>query len=197
MNRACFSKTASRIAQITHLVALSIWLGSVAMSGVVAAIVFPLMRTLEPTLASYPNSEGDHSLPAGGLIASCVFFVVDAIQFVCAALALLTISIMIVARYQINTIARLLRIMVLCATLALLSYHLFIFMPQLTLTLQGYWDFAAAGDTVQADQFKDRFLESHSAASRILGTLTIAVLINLILAGWTLTAAPKETQRHD
>ncbi len=188
MNRAFFS----RIAQITHLVALSIWLGSVAMSGVVAAIVFPQMRTLEPTLASYPDYEGDHSLLAGGLIASKVFLAVDFIQFVCAALALLTLSIMIFAGYQINTIARLLRLMVLCATLALLSYHLFLFMPQLTLTLTGYWDFAAAGDTAQADQFKDRFLESHSSASRILATLTIAVLINLILAGWTLTAPKKE-----
>ncbi len=193
MNRAFFA----RIAQIIHLVALSIWLGSVAMSGVVAAIVFPLMRTLEPTLASYPDYQGDHSLLAGGLIASKVFFAVDFVQFVCAALALLTMSIMIVAGYPINTIARLLRLMVLCATLALLSYHLFLFMPKLTMTLQGYWDFAAAGDTAQADQFKDRFLESHSSASRILATLTIAVLINLILAGWTLTAAPKETPRHD
>ena len=192
MNRACFSKTASRIAQITHLVALSIWLGSVAMSGVVAAIVFPLMRTLEPTLASYPNYEGDHSLLAGGLIASKVFFTVDLIQFVCASLALATLVILIVSGWSINTIPRLLRVMVLCATLALLSYHIFIFMPQLTLTLQGYWDFAASGDTVQADHLKDRFLESHSAVSRILGTLTIAVLLNIILAGWTLTASKKE-----
>jgi hypothetical protein len=193
MNRACFSKTASRIAQITHLVALAIWLGSVAMSGVVAAIVFPLMRKLEPTLASYPNYEGDHALLAGGLIASKVFFTVDFIQFVCASLALATLVIMIVSGWSINTIPRLLRVMVLCATLALLSYHIFIFMPQLTLTLQGYWDFAAKGDTVQADQFKDRFLESHSAASRILSTLTIAVLINLILVGWTLTAPKKDS----
>ncbi len=192
MNRACFSKTASRIAQITHLVALSIWLGSVAMSGVVAAIVFPLMRTLEPTLATYPNYQGDHAMLTGGLIASKVFFTVDFIQFICASLALASFATMIVTGYHINTIARLLRIMVLCATLALLSYHLFIFMPQLTLTLNGYWDFAAAGDTAQADQFKERFLDSHSAASRILGTLTIAVLINLILTGWTLTAPKKE-----
>ncbi len=193
MNRAFFC----RIAQILHLVVLSIWLGSVTMSGIVAAIVFPLMRTLEPTLASYPNYEGNHALLAGGLVASRVFFVVDTIQFICAAFALLTCSIMIVTGYHINTIARLLRIMVLCATLALLSYHLFIFMPKLTMTLQGYWDFAAAGDTEQADMFKDRFLASHTAASRLLGTLTITVLINIILAGWTLTAAPKETSTHE
>ncbi|MBL4698349.1 MAG: hypothetical protein JKX70_05910 [Phycisphaerales bacterium] len=186
-----------RIAQILHLVALSIWLGSVAMSGVVAAIVFPLMRKLEPTLASYPDYKGDHAMLAGGRLASSVFLAVDTIQFVCASLALATLVIMIVTGYTINTIPRLLRIMVLCATLALLSYHLFVFMPQQMLSLRGYWDFAAAGDTSQADMFKDKFLASHSAASRILGTLTIAVLINIILAGWTLTAAPKETPAND
>lgn len=197
MNRACFSRTVCRIAQILHLVALSVWLGSVAMSGVVAAIVFPLMRKLEPTLALYPEYTGDHAMLAGGRVASSVFFAVDFIQFVCASLALTTIVIMIVAGYQINTIARLLRVMVIFATLALLSYHLFIFMPKLTLTLRGYWDFASAGDTTQADMFKDRFLASHKAASRILSTLTLAVLTNIILAGWTLTASPKETQSHD
>lgn len=163
------------------------------MSGVVAAIVFPLMRTLQPTLATYPNYEGDHAMLTGGLVASRVFFTVDVIQFVCAGLALLTLIVMVGTGYKIHTIARLLRIMVLCATMALLSYHLFLFMPKLTMTLQGYWDMAAAGNTLQADQFKDRFLDSHAAASRILGTITMAVFINIILVGWTLTAEPKET----
>lgn len=192
MKRASFSRTVCRIAQILHLVALSVWLGSVAMSGVVAAIVFPLMRKLDPVLASYPEYEGDHAMLAGGRIASSVFLAVDTIQFICATIALCTLAVTIVSGYSINTIARLLRIMVLCATLALLSYHMFLFMPQQMLSLRGYWDFAAAGDTAQADMFKDRFLDSHGAASRLLGTLTIAVLVNLVLAGWTLTAAPKD-----
>tara|TARA_R110002073_G_scaffold1715_3_gene12253 strand:- start:3757 stop:4350 length:594 start_codon:yes stop_codon:yes gene_type:complete len=197
MNRACFSRTTCRIAQIIHLVALSIWLGSVAMSGVVAAIVFPLMRKLEPTLALYPDYQGDHAMLAGGRVASSVFFAVDLIQFVCASLALATMAAMLVTGYKISTIARFLRVLVLFATLALLSYHLFLFMPKLTMTLQGYWDFASAGDTTQADVFKDRFLASHKAASRILSMLTIGVLVNIILAGWTLTGRAKEIDTHD
>jgi hypothetical protein len=177
-----------RIAQIVHLAALAVWLGSVAMSGVVAAIVFPLMRTLEPTLAAYPEYEGDHALLAAGRIASKVFFTVDMVQFVCGSLALATLLIMIMSGYSLNTMARVLRMIVLFATLALLSYHIFFFMDGLQKTLQGYWHFAAEGNTMQADQFKELFLESHSAASRILGAMALLVLINIGLAGWTLTA---------
>lgn len=190
MKRAIFS----RIAQIVHLVALSVWLGSVAMSGVVAAIVFPLMRTLDPTLGAYPDYQGDHAMLAAGRVASRVFFVVDSIQFVCASIALLTIVLLVATGYSLNTMSRVFRVIFLCMTLALLSYHLFLFMPSLEQTLTGYWELARQGETALADQFKDRFLESHSSASRILGGLTIMVLINIILAGWTLTADPSEAR---
>lgn len=179
----------SRVLQIVNLLALSVWLGSVAMSGVVAAIVFPLMRRLEPTLGAYSGYEGDHATLAGGLVASRVFFTVDTIQFVCASVVLGTIAVLVASGYSLNTLARVMRVLVLCMTLALLSYHLFFFMPSLTQTLNGYWDFAAAGNTVQADVFKDRFLDSHGMASNLLGGLTLMVLLNLVIAAWTLTAS--------
>jgi len=176
--------------QIVNLLSLSIWLGSVAMSGVVAAIVFPLMRRLEPTLGAYSSYEGDHATLAGGLVASRVFFTVDAIQFVCASLALATIVLLVATGYSLNTMSRVFRMIFLCMTLALLSYHLFFFMPSLTQTLNGYWDFAAAGNTAQADVFKDRFLASHGMASNLLGGLTLMVLVNIVIAACTLTASP-------
>lgn len=192
MSRALFS----RVLQILNLLALSVWLGSVAMSGVVAAIVFPLMRRLEPTLGAYNAYQGDHATLAGGLVASRVFFTVDTIQFVCAALALGSIAMLVAMGYSLNTFARVMRVLVLCMTLALLSYHLFFFMPSLTQTLNGYWDFAAAGNTAQADVFKDRFLASHGLASNLLGGLTLMVLINILLAAWTLTATtPKQAKQ--
>jgi len=157
------------------------------MSGVVAAIVFPLMRKLDPSLASYPGYEGDHSTLTAGLVASRVFFTVDVIQFICASLALGTLVLLVATGYSLNTLTRVFRVIVLCMTLALLSYHLFFFMPGLTQTLNGYWDFAAAGNTAQADVFKDQFLESHTSASRILGALALMIAINIVLAAWSLT----------
>lgn len=180
-----------RIAQVVHLLALSVWLGAVAMSGVVAAIVFPLMRELEPTLGAYPNYEGDHALLAAGRVASKVFFAVDAIQFVCASLALATVVVLVVCGYSLNTLARVLRVIVLCMTLALLSYHLLVFMPGLMSMLQGYWENAAMGNTAVADRFKDEFLTQHSKASNILGLLSVLVMVNIVVAGVTLTARPR------
>jgi len=181
----------SRIAQIVHLLALSVWLGAVAMSGVVAAIVFPLMRELEPTLGAYPSYEGDHALLAAGRVASKVFFAVDTIQFVCGTIALATIVLLVVCGYSLNTLARVLRVIVLCMTLAVLSYHLLLFMPGLMQMLQGYWDNAAMGNTEVADRFKDEFLAQHSKASNILGALALMVMVNIVVAGVTLTARPR------
>lgn len=185
----------SRVCQIVNLLALSVWLGSVAMSGVVAAKVFPLMRELQPTLASFPDYEGDHALLTAGQVASSIFFIVDTIQFICATLALGSLVALVVMGYSLNTLARVARVVLLCMTLALLSYHLFVFMPGFEGTLRAYWDFAHAGDTVQADALKDQFLQSHPTASRLIGGLTIMVLINIVVAGWTLTAGEMKTEK--
>ncbi|MEX0875910.1 MAG: hypothetical protein WD114_00485 [Phycisphaerales bacterium] len=187
MNRAFFS----RMAQIVNILSLSVWLGAVAMSGVVAAIVFPLMRELDPTLGAYPGYAGDHALLGAGRIASTVFFTVDSIQFACGFIALATLAVLVALGYALNTLARVFRLIVLCMTLGLLSYHLFFFMPGLQETLQGYWTYAAEGETVRADAFKDRFLESHGTASRLIGSLALMVAVNIVIGVWTLTAGPK------
>jgi hypothetical protein len=95
--------------------------------------------------------------------------------------------VLVVCGYSLNTLARVLRVIVLCMTLALLSYHLLLFMPGLMQMLQGYWDNAAMGNTQVADRFKDEFLAQHSKASNILGALALMVMVNIVIAGITLT----------
>ena len=70
----CMTKiSVQRFFEVVHIVALSAWFGAVGMSGVVAAVVFPAMGKMQPTLGAYPGYEGDHALLAGGLIAGKVF----------------------------------------------------------------------------------------------------------------------------
>ncbi len=167
------------------MVALSAWFGAVGMSGIVAATVFPIMELIKPTLGAYEGYAGDHALLAGGLIAGKVFLIVDTVQFVAAAVALAAFVTMIVAGYSINTIGRLVRLAVLLMTMGLLSWHLFVLAPVMTGDLRNYWDFAAAGNTEQADIFKNAFVENHQTAANSLKALMTAVLVCIVLAVWT------------
>lgn len=182
-----------RAFQVVHIVALSVWLGAVGMSGIVAATVFPGMARMQPTLGSYPNYEGDHSLLAAGQIAGKVFLIVDSIQFGAAAIALGSLVTMLIAGYSLNTIPRVLRVIVLMATMGLLSWHLLMLMPGMSEDLVLYWDFAQAGDTQQADIHKNNFMALHETAANSLKGLTFATLLSLMLAVWTGIGAPEKS----
>lgn len=174
-----------RSSQTIHLLALALWIGAAAMSGVVAAIVFPTMRTLDPTLGAYPDYTGDHSVLGAGNIAGRVFLVVDMVQFVCAALALGAFIVMLILGYSLNTLTRVLRSVILCVALGILSYHLFVLMPGMHDDLRAYWDAAAIGNNSTADAHKDAFLALHTTASRSIGATTMAALLAFVLGVWT------------
>jgi len=174
-----------RFFEVVHIVALSAWFGAVGMSGVVAAVVFPAMGKMQPTLGAYPGYEGDHALLAAGLIAGKVFLIVDTVQFVAAAVALGSFVTMIVAGYSLNTLVRVLRSVVLLATMGLLSWHLFMLMDAMSKNLRSYWDFAAAGNTEQADVYKNAFMSMHETAANSLKGLMLSTLVCLVLAIWT------------
>jgi len=177
--------TVTRFFEVVHIVALSAWFGTVGMSGIVAATVFPIVGRMKPTLGAYPEYAGDHALLAGGLIAGQVFFLVDMVQFICGAIALASFVTMVVAGYSINTVLRAVRSVVLLCTMGLLSYHLFMLMPGMTEDLRNYWDFAAAGNTEQADVHKNGFMMMHETASNSLKALMATTLLCLVLAVWT------------
>lgn len=183
--------TVQRVFEVVHLVALSVWLGAVGMSGIVAATVFPGMGEMEPRLGAYPGYTGDHALLGAGLIAGKVFLIVDLVQFAAGALALGAYVAMIVAGYSINTVARVIRSVLFLGTMGLLSYHLFLLMPAMTEDLRNYWDFAAAGNTDQADVYKNAFMGMHETAANSLKGLTAATLTCLVLAVWTSVGPPK------
>jgi hypothetical protein len=188
--------TVQRFFELVHVIALSAWFGTVGMSGIVAATVFPIVGQMRPTLGSYPEYSGDHALLAGGLIAGKVFLIVDSVQFVCAAVALASFVTMIVAGYSISSLMRVLRSVVLLCTMGLLSYHLFMLMPGMTEDLRNYWDLAAAGNTEQADVHKNAFMMMHKTAATTLKVLMAATLLSLVLAVWTGVGSAADVQTN-
>lgn len=177
--------TLCRLAHAVQLAAMGVWCGSVAMSGVSAALIFPRMKDMAPTLSGFADYGGDHAMLAGGRIASPIFFAVDAVQFVCGFVVLATLIGMLLCGYALRTPLRVVRSVLTLATLGVLSYHLTIMMPEMSEHLRTYWELAAQGDTAGADVAKDAFMRMHPVASRTIGTLTVMTLLCALIAGFT------------
>lgn len=177
--------TLCRLAHAVQLAFLGVWCGSVAMSGVSAALIFPKMRDMDPTLPGFADYGGDHAMLAGGRIAGPIFFAVDTVQFVCGFVVLATLIGMLLCGYALRTPLRVVRSVLTLSTLGVLSYHLTIMMPEMAGHLDTYWTLAGQGDTAGADVAKDAFMRMHPVATRTIGSLTLMTLLCLLLAGFT------------
>jgi len=187
----------TRVAETVHLLSLAVWLGGVVMSGVVAAVIFPLMRTLDPTLGAYPGYTGDHSNLAAGRIAARVFLIADAAQFVCATLALVAMTVLIVRGAITNRRwGHGVRVVSLSVAITTLSYHLMILGPRMDTNLHSYWAAAAAGNNEAAETARLAFSDDHPKASRSLGILAISVGGCLISGVWS-AQVPRTRPRRE
>lgn len=176
----------TRLAETVHLLSLSGWLGAVVMSGVVAAVIFPLMRTLDPTLGAYPSFTGDHSNLAAGRVAARVFLISDAAQFALATLALVSLAVLIVRGAITNRRwGHGLRILALSVAITTLSYHLMILGPRMDSNLHAYWASAQAGNNEAAETARLAFNDDHPKASRSLGILAVSVGLCLVSGLWS------------
>ncbi|MFT5422727.1 MAG: hypothetical protein ACI89L_000492 [Phycisphaerales bacterium] len=186
----------TRIAETLHLASLCVWLGAVVMSGVVAAVIFPLMRTLDPTLGAYPSFTGDHSNLAAGRIAARVFLISDAAQFASATLALATMALLLVRGAITNRRwGHGVRVVSLAFAITTLSYHLMILGPRMDTSLHNYWAAAAAGDNAAAETARLAFSDDHPKASRSLGILAVSVGVCLVSGLWAVQVPHTPSRR--
>lgn len=181
-----------RLAQSVHLAALGVWCGVVAGAGIAAAIIFPTVRDMDPTLGAYPDYTGDHASLAAGRLAGRIFLVSDTVQFVCGFLVLASLIAMLLTGYALRTPLRVVRSVLTLATLGLLSYHLTLLMPEMAGHLSAYWDAAAQGRTDTAEEARRAFMSMHGHAAGVLQGLTLATLACLLLAGFTTIDARDE-----
>lgn len=181
-----------RASETLHVVALALWAGTVGMTAVAAAVIFPQVRDLEPTLGAYPKYTGEHWLLAAGHIANRIFVIGDTIQAVCAGIAGLTIAAALMAR-RLSPFgaSSALRLLGLLAAFGALSYQLGSLRPDMRRELDNYWLAAEEGRNEDAAQYQARFRELHPAASRSLALCGGAVLVALAAGTWSLSARPR------
>lgn len=178
--------TLYRIGETVHLTALGVWAGALFGAGVAAAVAFPTMKGLDPTLGAYPDYTGEHWMLAAGRVAARVFLITDMTQFVCAFLAVVGFVVATVAGDKARSWLKFFRAASLGVAFLLVSYHLLIQGPRMDRDLRAYWDAAAAGDNATAKAHQDAFAAQHGGASRIMTATFGATLLTLGLGAWAL-----------
>lgn len=186
----------SRACEVVHLLALAVWFGAVTMAAVVAAIVFPLMRRLEPTLGRYPLFEGDHAVLAGGHVGNSVFLVADIVQFACAGVVLATtIGLVGFLGWPMRRIVTGVRLLAIGGALLVVSYHLMVLAPRMNENLREYWALAEAGKTQEAETARAAFSADHPKARNTMGGTAALVLVAFIAGAWGVQTGPGGARR--
>ncbi|MFG0256482.1 MAG: hypothetical protein ACF8GE_01105 [Phycisphaerales bacterium JB043] len=158
---------------------LSLWLGSLVMVSAIAAVAFPAMRDLAPTLPGYSGYPSGHWEIAAGHIMAPAFQIADGIQVACATCVGIALAILIATRrLRLTNPLSLFRLIIVVVLLgALIEYLMRVAEPMQTM-LREFWAHAASGEVTLADSVRERFDALHPRSSMRLG----AIMIGLILA---------------
>lgn len=174
------------IAETFHLTALGLWLGALVTAGLTAAMLFPTMKGLDPHLPAYEKYTGEHWVIAAGQPMAKIFLYTDIIQFVCAALCIATMGVLLFkCRLSLRRASAAVRVLSLVAAICLLGFRGIYLAPRMELNMRGYWEAAIQGDNTGAAKFKDVFSADHPLASRLMGATAVAVLLAMLSGAWS------------
>lgn len=167
-----------------HAAAAGIWVGSVAMVGTLAAIAFPTMKKLNPTVPEFA-AVGDHWKIAAGSIANKMFVVADSVSLACCLICLATLGLGLFIRAKrgrehVRVLLWILRSFVMTIAAACLAYQLFILAPRMAENIHTFWDAARAGEVAKATAAQAAFDADHPTASNVIITMFGAALALLV-----------------
>lgn len=177
------------VLEALHAAGSAVWLAGVAAGAITAAVAFPLMRELRPTLGAFEAYTGDHANLAAGQVASRVFLIGDAAQLAGAAVAMVsTIGLVVSGGLVLARLSTAVRLLALGAALLLLAYLLFVLGPDMGARLRSYWDAAAIGNMALAESSREAFGRLHGGASAVYSGLGLTTLVLIAASGWSAAA---------
>lgn len=179
---------AVRIADAVHVAALAVWFGALVMTGASAAVIFPDMRMLDPTLGAYPVYTGDHATLAGGHIASRLFLISDFIGFAMLFLATGGLAVWLVRAARVRRGLAGVRGLIWLLLAGLMGYQIFFLSPSMSSSLLAYWEAARAGLNDSAEIHRREFADLHPTASRVMVGLALLTLLGSIAGLWSMTS---------
>lgn len=179
-----------RLCYTVYLFALGIWAGILAMTAAAAAVTFPTVKSLDPTLLDLDPASRPHWMLVGGKVVSGVFVISHAAQAVCALLAIAAFVVLCRSPQRGRQSRRSVTFVASAAALSVLSWYLLILWPRMRENLHTYWDNLFAGKLELARAAQQAFDADHPAASFTLQVLLVAVLVALASGVWSATAPP-------
>lgn len=175
-----------RLLGTVHLTSLGLWLGTLVMTGVSAAILFPTIKALDPSLPEYDAYDGEHWPIVAGHAANTIFLYSDIIQFVCCLLAmgsLLGGLLLLGDRLRSRSVA--LRVVMVTAAMCVFGYGFMVHTPSMNTEITAFWRAAKAGDNDVAQRHRHAFGAMHPTSTNLMGATTLLVLGSLIAGAWT------------
>lgn len=169
------------LAEGVHIACLGIWAGSLAMIAAGAPLVFNTLKPMEPLLADYLAYREPHYRIAGGHIVQRLFAVCDMVQASMALIAGLALIWVAIGRRGATLLA-LLRVVLLLATVGILGYRFNLLDPKLAAQLDAYWQAAAAGNTLVAEELRAVYDRGHAFERKLFAATALLVLTMLWLA---------------
>ncbi len=179
----------ARIAETLHLLVVGLWLGSLLMGAVVAAIIFPTMRELDPSFSTFAAFTGNHADLGAGFIQARVFYAVDLVQFVGAFVGGVTLALSIALRRAWSRPTSLIRSVIFACAVLMFSYQFFVLAPRMDENARLYWQAAEAGDNQAAIEARDAFSVDHPIATQTFGFIGFFVFGSFIVGVWSLLPA--------
>lgn len=164
-----------------HAASLAVWLSALVGAGLAAAVVFPVMRDLDPRLPGYASYTGEHWMIAAGHVGRRVFSIADRAQLVVSAVAV--VSLAVATRLGLSGGVWLaIRWIAVGVAASLAVYNGLVLAPAMDQDLTTYWAAAREGDGAKAAQYKAAFSAAHPHASMVLQVGAASVLVGVISA---------------
>lgn len=174
-----------RFLEAVHFSALGVWLGALFMAGAAAAIVFPVMKRLNPSLPAYGAYPNDHWRIAAGRVGQKVFTVCDGVQIAMGVIVVLTmVALLASSGIRVRGLAGWMRIAATAGAALVLCYHLFVLSPRMNAEARTFWAAAEAGSAATADEARERFAAMHPTATRVMASTAVCLLIAIGAGAW-------------
>jgi len=167
-----------------HAGAAGIWVGCVGTVGTLAAIAFPTMKKLNPTVPEFA-AVGDHWKIAAGSVANKMFVVADSVSLACCLLCILTLGLSLFTRAKLGreharTGLWAVRTLVMTVAAGCLAYQLFILSPRMSANIHQFWDMARTGQVEAANKAQAAFDADHPTASNVIVTMFASAFLLLV-----------------